>query len=184
MLTAHVKRSPSFADEQDMWRYLLIGLIMGCAIGCGGSDASADANGGESPQELARENAKHAEEMIRESDKGADDSGDRVWKQEARAFFDFRRNPDNRTFELDPDWARQFTEMAYAAGAPNVWVASISEIELGGLRANIADNIVIELPSSKAQRAEILGAYNAELEACGLTPLADVGQEYLLIAGD
>ena len=166
-----------------MRRFLIIVLVLGCAVGCSGS-SSAEGEGKESPQQLARENARLAEEAILESNSGVDASGDRVWKQEARAFFDFRRNPDNRTFELDPDWARQFTEMAYAAGAPNVWVASISEIELGGLRANMADNIVIELPSNKSQRQEILGAYNAELEACGLTPLADVGQEYLLIAGD
>ncbi len=149
-----------------MWRYLLIGLFLGCVVGCGGSDASAEGDG-ESPQQLARENARRAEEAIRESDQGVDDSGDQVWKQEARAFFDFRRNPDNRTFELDPDWARQFVEMTYAAGAPKVWVASITEFELGGDRVNIADNIVIELPSSKSQRQESLAPTTRNLRNAG-----------------
>lgn len=181
---AGIKRPLRCADVQDMWKHLLIGLVMGCVVGCGGSDAGADADGEESPQQLARENAKLSEEAMRESDKGVDDSGDRVWKHDARAFFDFGRNPDNRTFELDPDWARQFVETAYAAGAPKVWVTTISEFEMGGDRVNISDNMVVVLPSSAAKRQAILGAYNAELEQARLTPLADVGQDYLLVAGD
>ena len=161
-------------------------LATALGAGCGDSASTADNNAGAgaSPAQVARENSQTAADSLSESDKGVGESGDRVWKQEARAFFDFDKYPDNRTFELDPDWARKFIETAYGAGAPQVWVTSISEFAFGGEKINIADTMVVVLPHEREKRQLIFGAYNAPFEAAGEQPLADIGQDYIFIAGD
>jgi hypothetical protein len=165
-------------------RIAILLTLIGCpGISCSGRDEANDAQR-EDPKTLARENNATAKTELEIAERGADESGDRVWKQEAREFLDFDRNTANRTFELDPDWARQFVESAYDAGAEKVWVTGISEFELAGERLNMADNMVVVLPNDQNKRQAILGLYNKDLEEAGVPTIADVGQDYLLITGD
>lgn len=165
---------------------LLLSSILAAALlgGCGGSSTSEVDTDGESPQRAAQENARTAQQALADSDKGVDDSGDRLWKQEAREYFNYRKHPDNRTFELDADWAREFTEAAYSAGAEEVWVVEISEIELAGDKYNVSDNMVVVLPSDKHKRDAIFQAYNLPMQEAGFESLADVGQSHIFITGD
>lgn len=165
---------------------LLLPLMLSASlvIGCGGSTSASDEGTGESPEQVAKENARIAIQALADSDKGIDDSGDRLWKQEAREYFNYKKYPDNRTFELNADWARDFTEAAYAAGAEQIWVVEISEFELAGEKFNISDNLVVVLPSDKHKRHAIFRAYNVPLEEAGFDPLMDVGQQHIFITGD
>jgi len=165
---------------------LLLCVILAASLlgGCGGGSTSDAESDGESPERVARENARTALQALADSDKGIDDSGDRLWKQEAREYFNYRKHPDNRTFELNADWAREFTEAAYSAGAEEVWVVEISEFELAGDKYNMSDNMVVVLPLDRQKRDAIFRAYNLPLQEAGFESLADVGQSHIFITGD
>lgn len=166
-------------------------LLVGCGEsgtgGSGGESGNASgASGEQSPQQIAQENSDLAAAALAESDKGVDESGDKVWKQDAREFFNRDANPLNRTFELPWQWAGDFTRQAYEAGAEKVWMVSISEFELGGEKFHVSDCMVVVLPKDPAARATLISTYNQVTGVSDDPTLAitDAGQKYLFIVGD
>jgi hypothetical protein len=134
----------------------------------------------------SKANSDEAAAAMKLADKGVDEDGDKVWKQEAREFFDFKKNPKNRTFEMPVAWARKFIDGAYAAGAEKVWVVGITETELAGHKFHISDEIVVVLPNDPARRKAVFDAYHKALgeDADEEQKLVDVGQAYLYVQAD
>jgi hypothetical protein len=169
------------------WWVLALFAVISMGLGCDTSGSASDeetAAAEESPESIAKENNESAEEELALSDKGKDDEGEKVWKQEARDFFDYQKNPRNGTFELSSGFARQFTNDVYAAGAEKVWVTGISEIELGQNKLNISDNLVVVLPADATKRKAVFDVYNRELAKADEPPLKDIGQKYIFLTGD
>jgi hypothetical protein len=169
--------------------WMLVTIVaLACVGGCDTSrDTSSDEDTAaveESPESIAKENNQSAEEDMALSDKGKDEDGDKVWKQEARDFFDYQKNPRNSTFELSSQFARTFTNNVYAAGAEKVWVTAISETEIGQNKIHMSDNMVVVLPTDPTKRKAVFGVYNKELEKADEPPLKDIGQKYIFITGD
>lgn len=163
----------------------LIGL--GCeppSVTSADTESETSTEAAETPESLAKENSAEALADLAASDKGVDEDGEKVWKQEAREYFDTAKNPKNRTFELPWKWAKEFTDKAYAAGAEQVWMTQISEFELGDHKFNMSDNLVVVLPSDPIKRAAIFGLYNSEMTQGGGDPMKDVGQRFISIIGD
>jgi hypothetical protein len=154
-------------------------------VGCDRSESPAS-DEPSTPKEIAQHNSDLAAQALAASNKGVDDEGERIWKQDAREFFDTTAFPLNRTFELPWDWAREFTKQAYEAGAPAVWMVEIQEFELGGNKLHMSDFMVVELPKDPGVRQALIDEYN---EAAGLNEdptqkITDIGQTYLYIVGD
>jgi hypothetical protein len=134
--------------------------------------------------ERSKENSAQAQEALVESDKGVDDDGDKIWKQGAREFFNFKKNPKNRTFEMPVEWAKKFIDEAYNAGAEQVWVTSISEFEIGEHKLNISDTLVVVLPPDPAKRKAVLEVHNNAVGDDDEMTLKDIGQKYIYIEAD
>lgn len=145
-----------------------------------GSDESTDQ---ESPESIARENDRFAAEELALSDKGVDQDGEKVWKQEAREYFDRQKNPMNRTFELPPDFARDYIEKMYQAGATRVWVTGITEFEIAQTRVNMSDSLVVVLPPEADKRAALFKIYHTLVDDEELA-LKDIGQKYIFFQAD
>lgn len=138
----------------------------------------------ETPEQLAKENNAEAESDMALSDKGVDEDGDKVWKLEAREYFDRQKHPMNRTFELSPQFAREYIEKMYAAGASKVWVTGITETEIGDTKINMSDALVVVLPTEPAKRAAAFGVYNGYMEEAEEPKLKDIGQKYIFYQAD
>lgn len=167
---------------------LAAGLFMTCAAGCDGAeeaDSEYSEMGAEStPEDLARAMDEEGAAALAESDRGVDEDGEKTWKQDAREFYDRTKNPANRTFEMPWQWAKEFTEKAYAAGAQEVWVTCIFETDFGeGNVINISDDLLIVLPEDPAKRKAIFELYNSEMDYEEMQ-LPDIGQKYIYIVAD
>ena len=180
------------SDTRARWGLILLSMTFSfCVVACDAPADEADEDSEssevaaeETPESLARENNESAVEELAASDKGVDEEGEKLWKQEARDFFDFKKNPNNRTFELSSTFARQFTEDVYKAGAPTVWVTSIGEIELGDQKYNVSDNLVVVLPDDAEKRKAVFAVYNKLIGEAGDAAMSDIGQKYIFITGD
>lgn len=169
-------------------------LVVACCVGsigvgtagCERESASEEAEiseAAETPEARARANSDAGAAALAESDKGVDEDGEKVWKQDAREYYDFAKYPKNRTFEMPPQWAREFTVKLYAAGAPHVWVTRISASEIGETTINMSDDLLIVLPSDPAKRKAVFELYSSTFEDEELK-FPDVGQKYIHIVAD
>ncbi len=163
-----------------------VGSLVVGTIGCGQESTSEEtevSEAAETPESRARANSDAGAAALAESDKGVDEDGEKVWKQDAREYYDFAKYPKNRTFEMPPQWAREFTAKIYAAGAPNVWVTRISASEIGDTIINMSDDLLIVLPSDPAKRKAVFDIYNSTFEDEELK-FPDVGQKYIHFVAD
>lgn len=163
-----------------------VGSLVFGTLGCGQESTSEDAEvsqAAETPESRARANSDEGAAALAESDKGVDEDGERVWKQDAREYYDFAKYPKNRTFEMPPQWAREITAKLYTAGAPAVWVTRISATDIGDTRINMSDDLLIVLPSEPPKRKAFFEIYNSTFEDEELK-FPDVGQKYILFVAD
>lgn len=158
--------------------------LASCGPASSSSSSDSEEDAVETPEQLAKENNAEAEAEMALSDKGVDEDGEKVWKQEAREYFDRQKNPMNRTFELSPQFAREYIEKMYGAGATKVWVTGIDETEIGGTKINMSDTLVVVLPTEPAKRAAAFGVYNGYMEEAEEPKLKDIGQKYIFYQAD
>lgn len=157
--------------------------LPGCDGSSGGSGGSAGVADPDTPEGRARQNSEEGAAALAESDRGVDDDGEKVWKQDARAFYDSKGSPNNATFEMPWDWAADFTNRLHAAGAPAVWVTRISDAGIEGRTIYISDDLLVVLPDDPAARAAVFALYNSEMEDAELQ-FPDVGQQYIFLVAD
>jgi hypothetical protein len=167
----------------------VVGLLALVGVGCDEeykreSDASADSSeAADTPENRARANSDEGAAALAESDKGVDADGEKTWKQDAREYFDYAKNPKNRTFEMPGQWARDLTAKLYAAGATHVWVTRISESTFGETSINMSDDLLIVLPDDPAKRKAVFELYNGAVADEELK-FPDIGQKYIHIVAD
>lgn len=166
-----------------------VAMLPGLA-GCDEGSSEADSEYSESeyeyddsPEGRARQNSAEGEAALAESDRGVDEEGEKTWKQDAREYFDRQKNPNNRTFEMPWQWAKEFTERLYAAGAEKVWVTRIFGDDFDGTVINMSDDLLIVLPDDAAKRKAVFALYNGEMEYEEMQ-YPDVGQKYIFIVAD
>lgn len=139
----------------------------------------------EEAAERAKENSKEAAAALAESDgKKADEDDPNYSKAEALDWLDFEKHHDHKTFKLDPKLTRELVKQLYAAGATKVWVTRIRDEELGGDKFQLANEIVVVLPTEKAKREAVFKAWNEYFKDTDEPEMPDVGQEYLFMEGD
>lgn len=137
----------------------------------------------ESPEARSREISDEGEAALAESDKGVDEDGEKVSKMEALEYHDLEKHPENRTFEMPRQWAIEFTQKMYKAGAEKVWVTRISDEEIEGHKFRMSDDLLIVLPADSARRKAIFEIWNGEMEDEEMR-LVDVGQKYIFLVAD
>ena len=161
-------------------------------IGLVGCDEGADRDSVESseaqeasddPAARARANSDEGAAALAESDKGVDEEGEKTWKQDAREYYDFAKNPKNRTFEMPVTFARELTAKLYAAGADRVWVTRITSTEIGDTTINMSDDLLIVLPADPTKRKAVFAVHQAAFEDAEMH-FPDVGQKYIHIVAD
>ncbi|HQY87210.1 MAG TPA: hypothetical protein PK402_01035 [Tepidisphaeraceae bacterium] len=167
---------------------MTLSLLLNVNASCFAADAedgdeTAEVDDSESRESWSKEISDEGEVALKESDKGVDEDGEKVSKMEALEYYDEKKHPENRTFEMSREWARGFTEKAYKAGAEKVWVTRISEDEIEGHKIRMSDDLLIVLPADAAKRKAIFELWNGEVEDEELK-LVDVGQKYIFYVAD
>ena len=160
-------------------------LWLGACLAVAGCEDSGESASYEqsTPESRAQEMNEEGAAALAESDRGADEEGEKTWKQEALEFYDLAKNPANRTFEMPREWAVDFTKKLYASGAEKVWVMRIFAEDFDGTVINMSDDLLIVLPTDPAKRKAIIDLYNTEMEYEEMR-IADVGQNYIFIVAD
>lgn len=132
------------------------------ATGCNKLPPAADTDSdGNSPDSVVKRIDKHGDEIMASSAKA-----------EAR---EWMKQPKHVLFKADPKQVAQFVEDFYQAGAVQVLVAEIEEHD--GIQ--IADSLLVVLPTDPAARAKIFTVESRADAAFQDDPVPEKGQKYL-----
>jgi hypothetical protein len=163
-----------FAAEQSRLGIASV-LLAAAVMGCGKPPAVAPVSSAAPATQSTPADEDQADAV--QTDRDAEKSLSEPGSFEARAWL---AQPHHSTFKVSHDLAEQTVDDFYSAGATNVWVAGVENIDI----SQVAAEIIVQIPTDPAARGRVFDVMREVDKNSDEEPTKDLGQMYFVISCD